>query len=148
MLRNKLLIYLLTFFLDIVLIYILYKFSLDFIDKSFCCSMLFVHLIFYYFLHYYNKNIMFTLHVILMISLCLSIFLSNIYILSICLFLLASIQIMWVIFGECILNESGTKFTNFPKFINIGTIILNILLSMKIGCKLNNTNIKFNFTKK
>ena len=59
MIRNKLLIYLLTFFLDIVLIYILCKFNLDFIDKSFCCSMLFAHLIFYYFLHYYDKNIIY-----------------------------------------------------------------------------------------
>ena len=66
---------------------------------------------------------------------------SNVFILSICLFLSTAIQVLWVYEERCILNERTSSSTStqtpsqfgYGKELNVYMILLTILFSMKIG---------------
>ena len=133
--KNKL--YIITFIIDLFLIYILLKFDLYFLDNIFIISLIFIHFVFYYAIYSYNKPIIDCLHYFVFLYPFLSLFTMNIYIKIISLLLLFVIQLLWILENRCILNNKDDDF-GFGDMPSIYTLILTILLSIKIGKDMNN----------
>lgn len=130
--KDKIKIYLITALLDSGLIYLCTKKKLPFIDVSWCYTTLIIHFIFYYGLYHNMKNILRSLHYFIFILPFLSTFVNTIYPKILSLFLLISIQFLWVIENRCILNEEGETM-GFGGITNIAIISLNTILSFQIG---------------
>ena len=105
--------------------------NLPLYDKIFCILILGTHLFFYIFLYFYNEDVLQFIHVIVFLSLGISVFLSNINLIIICLFLIIVIQIQWVIEKRCILNEKKYDF-GYSKDLEIYTRIITIILLIKV----------------
>mgnify|MGYP001345759357 FL=1 len=132
--EDKKKLYILTTFLDILIINILIFTKMNTFDKAFSYIILFTHTIFFFSLNFYNKKILDFLHVVIFSALGVSIFLSNIYLILTCYILLIIIQILWVIENRCILNEKDDKF-GFGEELNTFCIILTSILTVKIFYK-------------
>tara|TARA_B100000424_G_scaffold261577_1_gene246705 strand:+ start:280 stop:768 length:489 start_codon:yes stop_codon:yes gene_type:complete len=112
-------------------------------DTIYCYIVLFIHAVFLVSMHYNITELLEFLHYIVFILLSAGIGASNVFILSICLFLSTAIQVLWVYEERCILNErtqtSSTSSTPTPsqfgygKELNVYMILLTIFFSMKIG---------------
>lgn len=122
----------LTIVLDIALVYIISQCKLVVFDKSFIVCVLLTHILFYYALYYDIDPLIDSLHQILFFFLSVSIFVKNIWLLLLNLFLITTIQILWIIEERCILNKEHKRF-GYDKPLSIVTLIWTILLSMKIG---------------
>ena len=143
---NKLVV--ITLFMDIIFVYVLYTRPLFTIDYIFCISVLVVHFIFLGSLYYNYTPLLYILHYLIFILLTLGIFVEDIYILSICLFLSFMIQVLWIIEGRCILNKrecgDGDVF-GFGNELNIFMLIMLICFSFKIGTKIKVDEFMVNF---
>ena len=134
---NKLVV--ITLFMDIIFIYVLWTRSLVTFDYFYCISILITHLIFLGSLYYNYIPILNILHYLIFILLTLGICVQDVYILSICLFLSFMIQVLWVTEGRCILNkrecENSEEF-GFGVELNIFMLVILICFSLKIGTKI------------
>jgi hypothetical protein len=127
---NKL--YILTVFLDIALLLILFMNNLVIFDKIWIVAVLFAHLLFYYGLKENNRQLLDVLHYSIFIYPTISIFAKNIFIRLLSLFLLVAIQMLWVYEKRCILNEKNQKF-GYGDEINYFSIIITVLLALTIN---------------
>jgi len=127
---NKL--YILTVFLDIALLLILFMNKLVIFDKIWIVTVLFAHLLFYYGLKENNRQMLDILHYSIFIYPTISIFAKNIFIRLLSLFLLVAIQMLWVYEKRCILNEKNQKF-GYGDVINYFSIIITVLLALTIN---------------
>jgi len=130
---DKIKLFVITAILDIILIRTLMKSKLNKFDTRFVYIILVSHALFYFSLTFYNKKILDILHVVIFAALAASIFLTNIYLILLCLLLLITIQILWVIESRCILNEDGEKW-GCGDILNVFTIIWTIMLIFKLLC--------------
>ena len=112
---------------------ILIKQTLNVFDKLFVIVVLISHLFFYYSLYYNDYHIINIIHYTLFISLLLSIFVKNKYLLSICLSIIIFIQILWIICKECILNRISYIECGYGDLTSIMVLLLTIALSFKLG---------------
>jgi len=129
---DKLKIYFITASLDLGLIYLCTMLNLPLIDKLWCYITLILHSIFYYGLYHNNRNILDTLHHFIFILPVLSTFVNTVYPKILSLFLIITIQFLWVIEEKCILNEEKSTI-GFGKLCWIATISLTTILSFQIG---------------
>ena len=131
-LRSKYLLYILTLMLDTFILNILYFNNLNYFDIAFCITLLFSHILFYYGLIYYNKNLLDCLHIAVFIYVLLSVFLQNKYLIGLVLLFTIILQILWIIENKCILNE-GDENWGMSNTISIITILMNTILAYKLG---------------
>ena len=127
---NKL--YILTVFLDIALLLILFMNKLVIFVILWIVTVLFAHLLFYYGLKENNRQMLDILHYSIFIYPTISIFAKNIFIRLLSLFLLVAIQMLWVYEKRCILNEKNQKF-GYGDEINYFSIIITVLLALTIN---------------
>ena len=125
-----------TVLIDIILLSILFTQQLLPFDTIFCIVNLIFHALLYYSLSNDNKKIINFLHYMLFISITLGIFIDNRYILALVISLLIIIQILWIIYNECILNRISHIEHGYGKAINILTLLLTVIISTKLGYKL------------
>lgn len=121
-----------TLILDSVLIYIISQCKLVVFDKTFIVCVLLAHILFYYALYYDIDPLIDSLHKILFFFMSVSIFVKNIWLLLLNLFLISTIQVLWIIEERCILNKEHKHF-GYAKPLSVLTLLWTILLSMKIG---------------
>lgn len=121
-----------TMILDSVLIYIISQCKLVVFDKTFIVCVLLTHILFYYALYYDIDPLIDSLHKILFFFMSMSIFVKNIWLLLLNLFLISTIQVLWIIEERCILNKEHKRF-GYAKQLSVVTLLWTILLSMKIG---------------
>lgn len=121
-----------TMILDSVLIYIISQCKLVVFDKTFIVCVLLTHILFYYALYYDIDPLIDSLHKILFFFMSVSIFVKNIWLLLLNLFLISTIQVLWIIEERCILNKEHKRF-GYAKPLSVVTLLWTILLSMKIG---------------
>ena len=115
--------------------------TLTIYDTIYCYIVLFTHVVFLLSMHYNITELLEFLHYIVFLLLSAGLGASNVFILSICLFLSTTIQVLWVYEERCILNERAPTSTSTPtpsqfgygKELNVYMILLTILFSMKIG---------------
>jgi len=131
--KNKL--YMITIFLDIFLLYVLFFYNLNKFDFYWVLSVFLCHLLFYYNLLYYNRHILDILHYFVFILPSLSIFAENIVIKVLSIILLVLIQVLWIKENRCILNEEDTKF-GYGDELNYYLIILTPILAYNTGKKI------------
>ena len=125
--------YISTAFVSILFIIILIKQTLNMFDKLFVIIVLISHIFFYYSLYYNDKHIINIIHYILFISLLLSIFIKNKYLLSLCLSIIIFIQILWIICKECILNRISYIECGYGDLTSIVVLLLTIAMAFKLG---------------
>ena len=132
---DKFRLYLITISIDIPLIYLLFTTTttLLLIDQIWIITVLLTHLIFFYSLYYNNRNILDQLHYLVFILPCLSLYCTHLYIQIVSTMLLCVIQVLWIIEERCILNDNSKKKFGYGKQLNIFTLLLSIILSIKIG---------------
>ena len=112
--HHKNLIYPLIALIDIILLCILYDAKdLATFDRGFCWAVLVVHVYFYTSLIINCKRGVDICHYALALSILLSVFLSHKSLVALALALLLLIQVFWVVFGRCILNEPNDDQTSF-----------------------------------
>ena len=75
------------------------------------------------------------LHLFCFFLVSFSIYLENINLLLISLLLIVIIQVLWRLENKCILMDDGETF-GFGMTIEIITLIITILISIKVGSKL------------
>ena len=114
------------------MIYILFYTVTNLLDKFFIYLYLFIHAIFYFALYSYNKIILDICHGFVFIGIYGSVFLSNIYLISLCLLLLISIRLLFLLHNNrCVLetceNRSYGYFLDnyYDKIQNLFMIILS-----------------------
>ena len=128
---------LLTLFLDILFLILLCIRNLKILDYLFVYNVYIIHILFLISLFYDNEIMIDISHYLLFILLFISVFIiHDVYILGICLFLITTIQILWVIEGRCILNKKDEEF-GYGKTISICTLLFTIVMSFVIGKKQN-----------
>jgi len=132
---NKAKLIFITLILDILTFYTLYTNELNKLDKTFSIVVLLTHLIFCISLIINKKKILDILHIFCFFLVSFSVYLENINLLLICLLLIVIIQILWRFENKCILMDDGDTF-GYGKTIDIITLIITILLSIKVGSKL------------
>ena len=125
--------YISTAFVSVIFIIILIKQTLNVFDKLFVIVVLISHIFFYYSLYYNDYHIINIIHYTLFISLLLSIFVKNKYLLSICLSIIIFIQILWIICKECILNRISYIECGYGDLTSIVVLLLTIAMSFKLG---------------
>ena len=123
---------LLTILLDVVLLWILFQSSLVVFDRTFIVTVLMSHALFFYALLYDIHSLIDSLHVIIFFYLNAAVFVKNKWLLGLNLFLITTIQILWVIEERCILNREPNQF-GYAKSLSIYVLLLTIVLSMKLG---------------
>jgi hypothetical protein len=126
-----------TLCMDIFLLYVICTSpTLLWFDTVFVVVILCSHVLFYYALFSGNDFLIQFLHYCIFLSLAVSIFLENTKLLVICLGLLLTIQILWIVEDRCILNDKTeeTKF-GYGKELSVGVLLYTIIIAMKIGFK-------------
>jgi hypothetical protein len=131
--KEKNILYILTFLLDITLLFVFFINDLIFFDKLWILLVILTHIIFYYSLFYDKRNILDILHYLVFILPILALFTNNIYIKLVSLFLVVVIQFLWVKENRCILNETDNKQFGYGNELNYCVILLNVILSFNIG---------------
>lgn len=128
---------LITLFLDILFLIILCIRKLKILDYIFIYNVYIVHILFLISLFYDEQIIIDISHYLLFILLFISSFIiHDVYILGLCLFLITTIQILWVIEGRCILNKKDEEF-GYGNELSIITLLFTIVISFVIGKKQN-----------
>ena len=124
----------LTLFLDIGLLWIVSTFTLNLFDYLFIGFVFFCHICFYWALFYDMLIWLDYLHYSIFLSLFASLLLQNKWLLSICLFLITVIQLLWIQEERCILNDPQCSNTfGYGKELWHVTLLYSIILSAKIG---------------
>ena len=124
----------LTLLLDMCLLSVLATFTLNVFDSFFVYFVFLCHICFYWALFYDMTSWLEYLHYSIFLSLSVSLFLQNKWLQSICLFLLTTIQVLWIQEERCILNDpdNSEKF-GYGKEIWYVTFLYSIILSAKLG---------------
>lgn len=124
-----------TMCIDFGLFYVLWTSPvLHWFDKVFVCVVLFSHFLFYFALYFDEEDLIQTLHYLIFISLAVSIFLENTKLVMICLGLLMTIQILWLVENRCILNKkTETEEFGYSKELSIAVLLYTAILSIKLG---------------
>ena len=131
--NEKAIIYMITAIIDLSLLIIILTQNLNIFDKIFIITMFICHVVFYYSLHYNIKYIINILHYILFIALSIAIIIKNKYLLSLCLIVLITIQFLWIICKDCILNRISYIKHGYSELISIFTLLITIIICIKIG---------------
>ena len=122
-----------TILIDIGLFYIVWTTPIiNWFDKVFIYIVLFSHILFYYALYFNNDVLIQYLHYLIFASLSVSIFLENTKLVMICLGLLLTIQVLWIIENRCILNKNDFEF-GYSKELSIAVLLYTVFLSIKVG---------------
>jgi hypothetical protein len=130
--QDKYKLYTITFIIDLFLIYSLLNSKIVSFDFIFIIITLCLHIIFYYSLHTYDKEVIDILHYFVFLLPLFSIFTSLIYIKISCLFLITIIQCLWIFEDRCIMNEPSDDF-GFGILPSFYSLFLTIFLSLNIG---------------
>ena len=125
-------LYGITSIIDILLIYSLFNINIVSFDFLFIISSLCLHILFYYSIYNYDKEVIDILHYFVFFMPFLSLFSTIIYIKIACLFLLTIIQCLWIYENRCIMNEREDEF-GFGMLPSFYTLFLTIALSLNIG---------------
>ena len=128
--KNK--VYILTFILDIFLIFCLFSKKNVFLEKIWIYSILFCHTFFIYAVSKNNEQIIDFLHYLIPVFCFLSLFLKSIFIKGTSLFIIIMIQFLWIYENKCILNNDDEKNV-IGKIIDYVIILFTVILSMNIG---------------
>ena len=128
--KNK--VYILTFILDIFLIFCLFSKKNVFLEKIWIYSILFCHTFFIYAVSKNNEQIIDFLHYLIPVFCFLSLFLKSIFIKGTSLFIIIMIQFLWIYENKCILNNDDEKSV-IGKIIDYVIILFTVILSMNIG---------------
>lgn len=110
--NEKILVYITTIVIDILLIWILVTQKLNKYDIIFICTALFFHLLFYIGLFFNNRTLLDICHYMLSIMIIFSIFIKNETLIMLLLSLIIVIYITWGLFNKCILNTAKQNETN------------------------------------
>ena len=139
-LKNKIKLNLIIFLLDCLLLYTLEKEyeKLSLNDLLFIYIILLSHLTLFIVLYNSNYRIVDFLHVIMFVSILYGIFLDNLKLKCIVLFLVVLIQILWVFENDCIMNTKPHGF-GYGKLLSIVIILYSVILSVSIGYDYFNT---------
>ena len=130
---TKPLIHGLTVALDVVLIYVLLYHKLHTFDKAFVYAVIVAHALFYHAVHTDNKPLVDALHGAIFVTLTAGVFLRNKTLLLMCLTLLVTLQTMWGIFGDCILNRVSHIETGIDHHIfELYTLLLTVVYAAKL----------------
>lgn len=130
--KYKFLLIFLTFFIDKFMIEIKKK-KLNKYDNLYKNTILLIHLIFYISLFFENRRLLDFCHIIMALSVFLSIFLKNNKIIKLnCLFIIL-LNLMWNYFGLCILDEEQKDLLGsvFKVDYEMGSLIILIILISK-----------------
>ena len=129
--KDKIILYILTGFLDIIFLLILSLCQLSLYDKAFAIVILLFHILFYIGLHYNIKRLVDALHYLIFFSFIAAINLSNIYLLSLTLFLAIFMKLLWIYKKRCLLGTvDGRGYDNETEVL---VLFITIILSYKIG---------------
>jgi len=130
--NDKYKLYTITIIIDLILIYSLLKINIESFDFIFIFISLNLHILFYYSIYFYDKEIMDFLHYCVFLFPFLAIFTNSVYIKFVCLFLLFVIQILWIFEKRCIMNEIEDEF-GYGDSVTVYTLTLTVILSFLIG---------------
>jgi hypothetical protein len=133
--QDKYKLYIITFIIDLFLIYSLFKINIISFDFIYIIIILCLHILFYYSIYNYDKEVIDILHYFVFLMPFLSLFSTIIYIKIACLFLLTIIQCLWINENRCIMNEPSDDF-GFGNLTSFYTLFLTIALSLNIGYKI------------
>ena len=134
--HDKNILYFILSFLDACLVTILlFQIKkLNKFDLVYIACMFVSH--FVLFLSLWNKwyTMIDILHYFLFLSILLAIFIHNVYLQALVLFLVALIQVLWIYKGRCILNTiENENFWGFCNELTVATLAYTVLLSIKLG---------------
>ena len=130
--HDKYKLYGITAIIDAFLIYSLFNINIVSFDFFYIITILCLHILFYYSLYNYDKDVIDILHYFVFIMPFFSLFSTIIYIKIACLFLLTIIQCLWINENRCILNEPEDDF-GFGDLTSYFALLLTIALSLNIG---------------
>lgn len=128
----KHILYVITGILDVSILFVLIFNNLCLFDNLWIFLVFLSHGLFYHALHYNQRKILDVLHYFVFILPTLSIFTHNIFLKISSLTLLIVIQIMWVKYNRCILNEKEYTF-GYGNELNYFVILLSSTLSINVG---------------
>jgi len=131
-LKNRIKLSALTLIVDSGFVYSLIFLKLDKYDKLFSVSVLSIHSLFQYYLYKNDQKKLDLLHYFLPILLIGASGLQHPFLIFISLMLLCAVKILWVFENRCILNNKKDTW-GFTKASEVGVIILQVLLSVKLG---------------
>ena len=124
----------LTLLLDIALLFLLFQNDLVTFDKAFIISVLVVHALFCYALLYHIHYLIDALHVFVFLFPTAAIFIKNEWLLGLNLFLIAAIQILWIVEERCILNREPNQF-GYGKLLSAYTPSFKRIMSTTLRAK-------------
>jgi hypothetical protein len=135
--NEKILVYITTIVIDILLIWILVNQKLNKYDTIFIFIAIFVHLLFYIGLFFNNRKLLDICHYMISIMIIFSIFIKNETLMMLLLSLIIVIYITWGLFNKCILNTAKQNETNlsyeltgFTAVTLYNTVVLILLLKL------------------
>ena len=128
--ENKFLLYIITILIDLYLINLKEKKKLNKFDKLYCSILLLVHLIFLFSLYVENRYLLDICHIIMAISVTISIFLKNRELVKLVIYFIILLNFMWIIFDKCILDEPNKDLISsiLPIDYKLTSILLVIFL--------------------
>lgn len=133
--NDKLILLFLTLGLDMSMLYILFNTDTTFMDKAFIYLFLFIHIVFYFALYTYNKLILDICHAFVFIGIYGSVFLTNIYLIALCLLLLISIRLLFLIHdNRCVLETC--EYRSYGYFLDNYYDKIQDLFMIILTCKI------------
>jgi hypothetical protein len=132
--NDKIIIYMITFLIDYIIISIKNNDKLNHYDKLYCQSILLCHLVFYIALFFNKRNLLDICHIIMALSILLSIFIINKKLIKLVICFIFVLNLMWIIFDRCILDEDNKDLLSSIFAINYKnmSILFIIFLIKKI----------------
>lgn len=127
---DKLKLFFLTIFIDLLLC-LISLFEIDYYSLLFLNSLLLTHLIFIISLIYELNLVLKIIHHLVFFYPILCFFISNLYLKLICLSVLLIVQVLWIIEGRCILNETENEF-GYGELTSYFVRLLTFLLLLNI----------------
>ena len=125
--KDKHIVYFLTLSIDIILIgLILFNKIKTKFDFIYILLILFTHCVFLYSVYYNITKLIDITHIVIPISICISVFLDSFYLKVINLILLIVIQFLWVYKGYCIIATKN--ITGYGEIISITTFVWSLVL--------------------
>ena len=135
--NEKLILTILTIYLDVSLIWILLNQNLNMYDTTFIYIALFTHIVFYMGIYTQKRLILDPCHYLMFILIIFSIFIKNKFLIILLITLIIVVYITWGFFNRCILNTAKQNETNivyeltgFNSSSLYNTVILILLLKL------------------
>lgn len=133
--HDKIILAIITLFIDIALIYILFYTCNTNIDKAFIYFYIIIHLVFYVVLVLQCQIILDICHFFVFMGIYGSLCLNNVYLVSLCLFLLVIIKISFKLHNNrCILETKEHRSYGYflDKYYSVIQNVFIVLLAIKI----------------